>query len=316
VSARARVYTIVGLAVLTAAGAIGATIALSSDGSKRQATELGPRPPLALDLGVRADREATALRRAATLYRQNHVGDARAIFDRYHSLEAEVGAAMAAWPDATLERLGRLAAGNPNSALVRLNLGIALSSAGRDQQALAAWRQAKRAQPDSLSAVRADDLLHQNYAPGRPTFVPSFGAPPRLSRLSPRRQLAELERGRTVRTRLLYGVVLQRLGKPISAERAYTAAAALAPNDPEPQVAAAVARFDKEHPERAFSRLGPLTRRFPHAATVRFHLGLLLLWLGQVNEGRRQLQLARTVAPQTPLALEAARFLRKLGPKR
>ena len=315
-SSRGRVFVVVALAAAVVSGVVVVGV-LATRGHVPAAPEpRAGRPPISLYFGVRGDPETRALERALRLYSAKHVDAARKIFDRYHSLEAEVGAAMAAWPDATLERLGRLAAGNPNSALVRLNLGIALSSAGRNQQALAAWRQAKRTQPDSLSAVRADDLLHQNYAPGRPTFVPSFGAPPRLSRLSPRRQLAELERGRTVRTRLLYGVVLQRLGKPISAERAYTAAAALAPNDPEPQVAAAVARFDKEHPERAFSRLGPLTRRFPHAATVRFHLGLLLLWLGQVNEGRRQLQLARTVAPQTPLALEAARFLRKLGPKR
>jgi tetratricopeptide (TPR) repeat protein len=315
VTARARVYTIVGVVALAAAGAIGATIAVSSGGSNPQAAESHEPPPLELDLGVRTDREAVALRRASALYRQKHVVEARAIYNRYHSVAAEVGAAMAAWPDATLERLGRLAAGNPHSALVRLNLGIALAWSGREQQALAAWREAKRAQPDSLSAVRADDLLHTRYAPGRPTFVPSFGPPPHLSRLSPQRQLAELKRGRSVRARLLYGVALQRLGKPVSAERVYTDAAALAPNDPEPQVAAAVARFDKEHPERAFSRLGPLTRRFPHAATVRFHLGLLLLWLGQVNEGKRQLRLARTVEPRTPLAREAAAFLRKLAPK-
>ena len=39
-----------------------------------------------------------------------------------------------------------------------------------------------------------------------------------------------------------------------------------------------LARLDKTHPERAFSRLGPLSRRYPHASTVRFHLGLLLLY--------------------------------------
>ena len=92
------------------------------------------------------------------------------------------------------------------------------------------------------------------------------------------------------------------------------AAAKLAPEDPEARVAASVARFDKSRPAAAFSRLGPLTRRFPRAPTVRFHLGLLLLWLaraqpGAVEEGKRQLRLARNIAPRSPLAREAKRLL-------
>ncbi len=63
---------------------------------------------------------------------------------------------------------------------------------------------------------------------------------------------------------------------------------------------------------RAFSRLGPLTRTFPKAATVRFHLGLLLLWSGQVKEARRQLELVRTVDPGSPLAAVAGRYLAEL----
>jgi hypothetical protein len=57
-------------------------------------------------------------------------------------------------------------------------------------------------------------------------------------------------------------------------------------------VAAAVARFDKDAPEQAFSRLGPLARYHPRAGVVRFHLGLLLLWIRAVDEARRQLELA------------------------
>jgi tetratricopeptide (TPR) repeat protein len=193
-----------------------------------------------------------------------------------------------------------------------LNLGIALYWTGRRREALSAWRAAKDAAPDTLSAVRADDFLHPRYNRGLPTFVPSFAPPAGLARLSPARQLAALARAPGVHAKLLYGIALQRLGRPLSAERAFAAAAALAPNDPDAQVAAAVGRFDKDRPERAFSRLGPLTRRFPHASTVRFHLGLLLLWLGEVKEGTRQLRLARAAGPKTPLGREAALFLRKL----
>ena len=112
--------------------------------------------------------------------------------------------------------------------------------------------------------------------------------------------------------KLLYGVALQRLGHQVSAERAFAEAARLAPDDAEAHVAAAVGRFDKTHPERAFSRLGPLSKRFPHAATVRFHLGLLLLWLGEVKAGKRQLRLAEAAEPGSPLARESQLFLQKL----
>src|SRR5204862_1366237 len=107
-------------------------------------------------------------------------------------------------------------------------------------------------------------------------------------RLSPPQQFPYLRRkaaGRAARAKLLYGLALQRLGRRLSARRQYDAAASLAPSDPETRVAAAVARFDKSRPAAAFSRLGPLTKRFPHAATVRFHLGLLLLWLSRSQPG-------------------------------
>jgi Flp pilus assembly protein TadD len=135
-----------------------------------------------------------------------------------------------------------------------------------------------------------------------------------VTRLAPAAQLAALERnarGRDVRAKLLYGLALQRLERPLSARRQYSAAARLAPRNPEALVADAVGRFDKAHPERAFSRLGPLTRRFPRAATVRFHLGVLLLWLGQLKEARRQLNAAAAMA-NSPLAREAKRLLTRL----
>jgi hypothetical protein len=96
----------------------------------------------------------------------------------------------------------------------------------------------------------------------------------------------------------------------VSARRQFAAAAELAPRDPEALVADAVGRFDKDRPQEAFSRLGPLARRFPRAATVRFHLGLLLLWLGDV-EGS-QAQLRRAARLRSPLAREAERLLSRL----
>jgi len=50
-------------------------------------------------------------------------------------------------------------------------------------------------------------------------------------------------------------------------------------------------------------------------SAVRFHLGLALLWIGQVREGERQLRLAAAAEPDSPLAKEAKRLLARLVPR-
>lgn len=310
------IAVVASLAATAALVTVGATVLGSSGKPQRDASPAGPRegaPRLLLDLGVRDDAQARTLRRAATLLERGRRAEARRIFARVDSVEGAVGEAIAAWPAGTVERLERLARIHPRSALVRLHLGLARFWTRRDAAAVAAWRAAEQVEPDSASAVRAGDLLHTDMAPGLPVFVPSFAPAPGLSRLSPPDQLAALRRNaRGVRGKLLYGVALQRLGKPVSARRELAAAAALAPGSAEAQVAAAVARFDKDDPSRAFSRLGPLARRFPRAATVRFHLGLLLLWTGRVDEAKRQLLRAKALGPATPIGREAGRFLASL----
>jgi hypothetical protein len=59
-----------------------------------------------------------------------------------------------------------------------------------------------------------------------------------------------------------------------------------------------------------------LSRRFPHAATVRFHLGLCLLWLGDVTEAKPQLGRALDLEPGSEVAKEAKRFLTRLEGER
>jgi Flp pilus assembly protein TadD len=134
--------------------------------------------------------------------------------------------------------------------------------------------------------------------------VRSLDAPQQLAALK------RMARRPDPRAKLLYGVALQRIDRPVSARGEFSAAARLAPRSADAQVADAVGRFDKDHPERAFSRIGPLARRFPKAATVRFHLGLLLLWLGDVDEAKRQLTRATRLGP--PLSREAKRLLDRL----
>jgi tetratricopeptide (TPR) repeat protein len=309
------VFLIVVVAALFASG----VVVIGVLATRSNVPTVKPRPgspPLALDLGVRSDREARDLQRAQALYDRDHEAKrAEALFARYDSLEAEVGQAVASWPSGTLRRLQALAADHPRSGLVALHLGLALYWSHRDTEAVQAWRAAQKLQPDSLYAVRAGDLLHPRFAPGLPVFVPSFEPPVRIRRLAPGPQVEALARAAETggaRTKILYGVALQRINRPRSAEQEYAAAAAEAPTDPEARVAAAVGRFDKDAPSRAFSRLGPLVRVFPRAQTVRFHLGLLLIWLGQVRKAREELQRARAEAPRTVLGKQATLYLQVL----
>jgi len=318
-SPRARIIVIAGAAACLAAGGTVALAVITSNGkggSENKPVPLTGTPPLALDLGVRTDPEARALRRAEGLYPKRRAAAGR-IFARYDSPAARIGAAFSAWPDDSLAKLEQLAQEHPDDSLVQLHLGYANLWAGESEQATAAWKRASSAEPDTMSAQRADDALHPGFPPGEPIFVPSFSPPAELAKLSPPRQFELLRRDAArpdANAKLLYGVALQRLGRRLSARRQYDAAARLEPGNPETQVAAAVGRFDKTNPSAAFSRLGPLSRRYPRASTVRFHLGLMLLWLaraqpGALAQGKRQLRLARKEEPGSPLAREAQRLL-------
>jgi tetratricopeptide (TPR) repeat protein len=260
VSARTRVYLIVGACATAAAAAVVGITAATHDTPPQP---LGPRkgrPPFAAD--------ATATR----------------------PLAADVRAALRAWPNGTIPRLQSLAAANPRSGFVRVNLGLALFWLRRDAAAASSWRAAARVDPDSPSAIRAGDLLHPGSPPGLPFFVPSGRVDARLAR----------------------GLAFQRAGRPVSAERAFAAAARQAPDDPQTLVASAVSRYRKDDPAQSFSRIGPLAARFPHSQTVRFHLGLLSIWIGDFREAKRQLELARDEGPQTKLGREAKTLLASL----
>jgi tetratricopeptide (TPR) repeat protein len=314
-SPRGRVFFSVTLAAVVASGVVVLGVVATRDHVAAAQKPRGGRPPLALDLGVRTDAEARALEQAQRLYRSGQTARAGEIFGRYRSLESQVGSALASWPDGSVDALQALAAEHPRSSLLALHLGLAFYWTHRDEQALTAWRAARRLQPDTSYAVRASDFLHPQYAPGVPGFVPSFPMPLRIRVLAPARQVPALreaaERGGAY-AKILYGTALQQLGHPLSAERQFAAAARLAPGDPDARTAVAVGLFDKDDPSRAFGRLGPLVRVFPKAQTVRFHLGLMLVWSGQVKAARTQLRLARSEAPKSLLGTQAASYLAAL----
>ena len=300
---------------LLAAGAVAAAAVLSAEEIESDpAAESQPKPrpgspPLELSLGIRDDNEARELRRAVQLYEEGRRAQAGRIFARFDSLEAKLGAAFAAWPR-TEDRVEQLGALYPRSALVQLHVGLARLWAGTGD-AGGAWREARDVEPDTPYAVWADDLIHPELAPGLPLFTPSF--PYRIEGDTPAAQLETLRASRTARGLLVYGIALQRLGRPVSARRAFADALRLAPNDVDALVADAVGRYEKSDPAGAFSRLGPLTRRFPGSATVRFHLGVLLLWQSDLREAKRQLRLAQAAEPGSRIAREAGRYLQEVG---
>jgi len=320
VSARRRIVLLVG-AVAAAAVAVVAVAVLSAGGGSAGATtettpKLRPgRPPLSFALGFRTDPEARDLLQGAALYQRGDLQTAAALFAKHDSLDAKVGAALAEWPNGSLDRLEQLAKLYPDSAVVQLHLGLARLWANQGDP-VEAWQAVLDEEPDTPYALVAGNLLHPNLPRGLPAFIPSFPTPASVTRLPARRQLAALRRAAQsgdLGALLLYGVGLERVGQPVSASRVFDRAARRYPHDVQALVAAAVGHFDKDSPADAFGRLGPLTRTYPNEPTVRFHLGVLLLWTGRIDAAKHQFRLASRLQPGSPLAHEAARYLETIS---
>jgi tetratricopeptide (TPR) repeat protein len=321
VTARARVAAIVALAAAAASAAIVGVTLIQTRGESTTAAGAvtKPRagsPPLELDFGVRSDPEARALARAQTLYNNGKIAQAAPFFGRYRSLEAQIGSAFAAWTQGGgLDALKRLVASHPRSALAALHLGWAYYWAGRNADALAAWERTAKLGADSPYGVDAQDALHPTTIPGLPPIVTTLALPETEANLPAGQQLSLLKAHAArpdANAKLLYGLALWHLERPLSAERQFAAAAKLAPRDPVARTATAVGAFTKASPVRAFGRLGPLTAVFPKAAVVRFELGLLLLWTGERKKAAAQLRLAVADAPQSVYAKNARALLASL----
>jgi tetratricopeptide (TPR) repeat protein len=210
------------------------------------------------------------------------------------SLPGPVGAqimqALADWPHGSVATLERLGQQHPKSPLVQLYRGIGLLWAGYTNESEAALEKTKKLGRDTRWEIAADNILHPQYFGGYPVF-------------SPIKRNALLEQGSR----------LQAQGHQHSAERVYLRAARLAPDDDEAQVAAAVGRFDKDNLAASFSRLGPLTRRFPRSQVVRFYLGLLLAWTAQRDQALVEFKRAYALGPTTQLGLGAKQFVDRVG---
>ena len=311
---RPRVLAIVAAAAaLAVAGTVTITwLQTRGETTQRPGAVTKPRagvPPLTLDFGVRGDPEAVALTHGETLLRKGKREPALAIFERYHSVDAQIATAFARWPVGGLDTLKRLVAAHPRNAAAQLHLGWALLWTGRAADAGTQFLRVATAFADTPEAVTAEDVLYPKFAPNLPTLVLGVGLPPAPTAADQLRILAQDAQNADVAAKLRYGLALWTLRRRVSAERQFEAAAALDPKDAVAQTAAAVALFTKRNPVRAFSRLGPLTAVFPHAAVVRLHLGTLLLWTGGLKKAADQFKLAVGDEPKSPFATAARQFL-------
>ena len=120
VSRRLRVAIVAAVALAAAAGvAVGAVVVA---GDEPETKRPSGAPPFVVDLAVRTDPEAKALRRAAQAFERGDRRRAARILQGRTSLQARVGSAFAAWPAQTLARLEELAAANPSSGAVLFHL--------------------------------------------------------------------------------------------------------------------------------------------------------------------------------------------------
>jgi hypothetical protein len=289
---------VVGIVALCAAAAVAAIVGGTLLLSRHESTTvagLPGTPPIELEVGA-----TTPLRQAAGLlnHKPPDAAAAAAIFRRYSTPEAKLGLAFAEWTGpSSLAGVKALVDANPEDPALLLNLGIADLQAGRNADAATAWQATARRFPDSPYAVDALDAL-QNGAvvPGLPPIVVDPAAVPRKAR-------HDLEAGVHAWDRK----------HVVTARRLLDAAAALAPDTPETLVAAAVSEFSPSSPRAPFPTLGPLSGRFPNAAIVRLHLGVLLFWSRQLTRGTAQLRLATTEQPGSIYAKQARLLLKALG---
>ncbi len=207
----------------------------------------------------------------------------------------KIEAAFRSWPNGSIGAMQQLGLAYSKNAIVQYYRGLALLWAGYPSDAETALESAKKLGRNTIIQGKADNLLHPSFyqpssGPSYPVFIPT--------------------RPNTLLSR---GSRLQAQGHQVSAERLYQQAARLAPNDDEAQVAAAVGLFDEDNLTPSFSRLGPLTQRFPKSQSVRYYLGLLLAWTSQGSEAIKQFEKAVELGPKTEIGKAASQFLAGVG---
>ncbi len=223
---------------------------------------------------------------------------------------ADVALIVAAYdaksPEAAISRLELLA---PTSPFAGYELGVVQLWAGRLPQATAALKAVRDVAPESFYGVKADDLLHPTMQAGYPLFVPA-DEPPEAATLESL-EAAATAAPNDVTAQLQYGSALQSAGRRKEALAVYGQALKADPTSVESQVALAVAAFGKDDPAKAFGTVGPLVRDKPDDPSPRFHLAMMLLWIGQPEKAQAEFRQVASEAAGTRLGRLAEFF----GPK-
>ena len=197
-SPRTRVFVVAGAAAaLAAGGTVALAVVTGGDEGGAEEAQQAARP---------ARRRSSSTSACASIRRRAHSGVPSASTRRSDAPQPDgsspattrrkPGSARRSRPGRT--RAWRRSSAWPSSAGVTRSCsstsGSRISGRVSSADATTAWREAAEAQPDSASAQRADDLLHPNFPPGQPFFVPTFGPPAGLGDLAPPAQLAALAR--------------------------------------------------------------------------------------------------------------------------
>ncbi len=215
--------------------------------------------------------------------------EARLAVERSRDLadpRAEVALALVDYepadPDASLDRVkaaASLVVEPPDARLfARYHAAVVTLWTGRVADASAALRELRQDDPESFYGVKADDLLHPGACSGYPGFVPEDGATPlSLDQAKAAAEAADAGVEQLVR----YGAELVRAGRRREAAEVFARAVAIDPLSRTARVGRAIASFSKDDIGPTMSTVGPIVREQPRDPMARFHLGLVLLWLGQ-----------------------------------
>ena len=261
-SPRARtVLIVVALAVLAAVVVAGASVISSDERDSGAATTVPPKPrkgapPLELSLGVRDDAEARGLQRAIQLYEAGRRSEAGAIFGRYDSLEAKLGAAFAAWPG-TEDRSSSSRRSTRAARSSSCTSGWRCLWAGKAARARPGASRARSSRTRRTPSVRTTSSIPTPA--GVPVFTPSF---PYSRPWRPRGCRAEDAPRRPCGVR--WSTASRCSGSADRSPRGVRlSGAAAGAGRPDALVAAAVVRFEKSDPAGAFAASARWTSRFP-----------------------------------------------------
>ena len=184
----------------------------------------------------------------------------------------------------------------PESALVHLHLGLALYAGGDDTAALPSGERRSKSSRTRRRLCAPRICSTPIWRLDGRSSIPSFAPTLDLENDSPAAQLAgaappghEGRRARTISSTASRSSASDARCPPGSPSRALSSSTERASTHASRMLSAVSTRTSRRE---AFSRLGPLAQAHPRSPLVRFHLGLLLLWIRDVENARKQLQRA------------------------